>query len=92
VEQVRSDLDEVINQGYLSHGDRKTLARARRDLDDFQREWTRGHMSFHELNEAITRVQSVADSSRLSDRARNILQDDANRLRDLRSGGQFAYR
>jgi hypothetical protein len=85
IDQARTDLDRTMDMGYLSHGQRKTLMKARQDLDDLQYQWGRGHYSNHELDEAIGRIQSVANSGHLSYQARNMLQDDANRLRDLRA-------
>ena len=85
IDQAREDLDRTMEMGYLSHGQRKTIMKARQDLDDLQYQWTRGHYSNHELDEAISRIQSVANSGHLSYQARNMLQDDANRLRDLRA-------
>jgi hypothetical protein len=85
IDQARQDLDRTMEMGYLSHGQRKTIMKARQDLDDLQYQWSRGHYSNHELDEAIGRIQSVANSGHLSYQARNMLQDDANRLRDLRA-------
>lgn len=85
IDQAREDLDRTMEMGYLSHGQRKSLMKARQDLDDLQYQWSRGHYSNHELDEAISRIQSVANSGHLSYQARNMLQDDANRLRDLRA-------
>ena len=78
-------MDRTMEMGYLSHGQRKTIMKARKDLDDLQYQWSRGHYSNHELDEAIGRIQNVANSGHLSYQARNMLQDDANRLRDLRA-------
>lgn len=91
IDQARQDVDRVMEMGYLSHGQRKTLMKAQQDLDDLQFQWSRGHYSNHELDEAISRIQSVANSGHLSYQARNMLQDDANRLRDLRANRSMRY-
>src|SRR5438105_742300 len=63
VDQVRADLNEAINMGYLSGSQRSVLAQANEDLAVFDRAWSRGRFNRHELDEAIARVQSVANSS-----------------------------
>ena len=91
IERVQGDLNRAMGFGYLSHGDRRTLEKAQDDLYDLQRQWSRGHYSNHELDEAIGRIQNVVNHGRLSYRERDLLQDDANRLRDLRARGGYRY-
>lgn len=94
VGQVRADLDQPMSMPYLSHDQRKVLNKAREDLRDFDRASNGGKFDRHELDEAIARIQSVADSGRISEETRAMLMDDANRLRDLRAnnGHTYSYR
>ena len=92
VGQTHADLEQAMTSGFLSHGDRKTLQHAQKDLYDFERAWSRGRFSRHELDEAIGRIQSVADRGRLPYEARDMLQADANQLRDLRGGRAYGGR
>ena len=89
IDRVQADLSRAMSLGYLSHGQRRTLEKAQGDLYDLQRQWSRGHYSNHELDEAIGRIQNVVDHGRLSYRDRDVLQEDANRLRDLRASGAY---
>jgi hypothetical protein len=87
-DQVRADLDQLINTGYLTRSQRLVLAQAREDLQSFDRSYAQGEFDRHELNEAIGRLQSVANSGRLPDEQRAILQDDVEHLRELRASAQ----
>ena len=85
VDQVRADLNEALNMGNLSGSQRNVLAEARNDLAVFDRAWDRGSFNRRELDEAIARIQSVANSGRISEEQRAMLQDDMERLRNFRS-------
>ena len=84
-DRVRVDLDRAAANSYMSGGDRRRVQKARHDLADFQNRWSRGRFDRHELDEAIGRVQSVVNSSRLSYRDRAALQDDLSRMREFRA-------
>jgi len=91
--QVLADLNETLNSGYLNRNQRAVLAQAAEDLRDFDRTFDRtGAFDRRELNEAIARVQSVANSPQLDEEQRAMLIDDANHLRNLRSNQVQGYR
>ncbi len=87
-DQVRADLDQLINTGYLTRSQRLVLAQAREDLRAFDRSYAQGEFDRHELDEAIGRLQSVANSGRLTDEQGAVLQDDVEHLRELRAGAR----
>src|SRR5260370_14864506 len=77
-----------MNTGYLTRSQRIVLAQAREDLQSFDRSYAQGEFDRHELDEAIGRLQSVANSGRLTDEQRAILQDDVEHLREFRASAQ----
>lgn len=91
LDQVRSDLNQAMNMGYLSRSQRSVLAQAREDLGDFDRAWDQGSFNRHELNEAIGRLESVVNSGRMSEDQRAMLQDDIGRLRGIRESQMSGY-
>jgi hypothetical protein len=95
VEQVRADLNETLNMGYLSGSQRSVLEQASSDLGIFNQDWNRGRFNRHEIDEAIARIQSVASSNRITEEQRAMLLDDMNRLRNFRTsqvgGGYNGY-
>ncbi len=95
-DRVQVDLDRAAANSYMSGGDRRRVQKARQDLADFQNRWSRGRFDRHELDEAIGRVQSVVNISRLSYRDRAALQDDLYRMREFRAyqsqgGDRYGY-
>ena len=93
VDQVRADLNQVKNMGYMQDWQRSVLSQAGHDLSVFDHESNRGRFNRHELDQAITRIQDVASSPRLSESQRAMLRNDIGRLRDFRSTGMtYSYR
>ena len=93
VDQVRADLNQAMNSGYMAGWQRNVLAQASNDLAVFDRQMDRGSFNRRELDEAIARIQNVANSARLSAEQRAMLQDDIGRLRDFRaSQTTYSYR
>ena len=90
--RLRGDLDRAESNtlpfvGDFT-GDRARISRARQEVNDFQRAWGFGDYDRRELNQAIRAVQNVLDENNLSDRTRNALMMDLNRLRDFRANQQ----
>lgn len=85
VDQVRSDVQEAMNMGGFSWRDRNVMSSALEDLSTFDRQWDQGSFNRHELDEAVARLQIVANSGRISEEQRAMLQDDVNRLRQFRA-------
>ncbi|MGI8991329.1 MAG: hypothetical protein ACR2I2_17325 [Bryobacteraceae bacterium] len=94
-DQVQADLNRAATFGYLRGGQRRELAKASRDLAEFEGRWSRGRFDRHELDEAIGRIQHVVDHSGLNYRDRSALLDDVGRMRQFRayeSGRYQGYR
>ena len=87
VDQVRTDLNQTMDMGHLRGWQRGDLARANHDLVMFERREDRGHFSSRELDEAIGRIQNVANSDRLNGDQRAMLQRDVDRLQNVRTSG-----
>ena len=92
LDRVRADLDRAARDlRYLSGGEMRRFNKVREEIAEFQNKWERGRFDRHELDDVIGSLQRVVDRNRLEPRDRDLLQDDANRLRDVRArytGGQ----
>ena len=84
IEQVRSDLS-YAQSGVYSRGEAKRLEKAKEELWEFQRKWNAGRFDRHELDDSIAAIQRVVDHNGLDDRARSVLWNDLQRLRDFRA-------
>ena len=94
LERVRADLDRAArDMGYLSGGDFRRFDRARQEIREFQEKWNRGRFDRHELDDVIGSLQGVVRSNRIRPRDRDILMNDLERLREIRSrSGGFSRR
>jgi hypothetical protein len=85
VDQAFRDLDYAASNRYLSRGDQKRFEKARRQLMEFQNKFYRGRFDRHELDEAISAMQNVAEHDRGDGyRGGSPLWDDVQRLREFR--------
>jgi hypothetical protein len=84
IEQVRSDLSYAQSAVY-SRGEAKRLNKANEELWEFQRKWNAGRFDRHELDDSIAAIQRVVDHNGLDERARSMLWNDVQRLRDFRA-------
>jgi hypothetical protein len=84
IEQVRSDLSYAQSAVY-SRGEAKRLSKANEELWEFQRKFNAGRFDRHELDDSIAAIQKVVDHSGLDERARSMLWNDVQRLRDFRA-------
>jgi hypothetical protein len=90
--RVMSDVDHVGMRAF-SGGDRKHAENVRRELMQFQNRWHQGRFETKHLDRAIDSLKSLAGTSRIDPRSRQMLESDIYALRDLRaSGGYGAYR
>src|SRR5690349_7617030 len=87
VNRVIGHIDRAEWGRYLSHGDRKHLESARRDLFRFQDDWMRGRFDRGRLDNAIGHLNHVANSYQLPPRERDMLMRDVYELRDFRERG-----
>ena len=84
IEQVRSDLSHAQSAVY-SRGEAKRLNKANEELWEFQRKWNAGRFDRHELDDSIAAIQRVVDHNGMDERARSMLWNDVQRLRDFRA-------
>jgi hypothetical protein len=89
VERLRVDLNRADDNTvpFVSdfNGDRDRISRARQELNEFQSSWSAGQFNGRQLDHAIAAVQRVLDQNRLSDRSRDMLASDLNRMRGFRA-------
>src|SRR4051812_28589131 len=85
IERAMGDLDRAEASSIPFTGDRNRLARAREELGQFQQRMSSGEYDRRDLDEAIVAIQQVLDANHVSERTRDFLADDLNRLRDLQS-------
>ena len=86
LERVRGDLNRAErNLSYLSDDEMRRFRHIREAINDFQRDWQRGHYDGRALDETIGGLHALVDRSRLHERDRDILADDLQRLRELRN-------
>lgn len=71
--------------GWDSHGVRKHLDRAERDLLRFEDRWSRGRFDRGALDGAIENLADAVNSRGLAPRERDVLSRDLWSLRDFRS-------
>src|ERR1700682_1616371 len=90
VDQSLRDLEYAASNRYLSRGDQKRFEKARRQLLEFQDKLYRGRFDRHELDEAISAMQSAADHDRVDGyRGGSPLWDDVQRLREYRDAYRY---
>jgi len=87
IDRVQSDLRYADSDAY-SRGERKRIDNARKELYEFQKDWSAGRFNRHELDDSIAAIQKVVDHNALRDRARSILWADLQRLREFRADYQ----
>ena len=95
IDQVRSDLN-YAQSGVYSRGEAKRLGKAREELWEFERKYDAGRFDRHELDDSIAAIQKVIDHDGLDERARSMLWNDVQRLREFRANyegrGYYGYR
>ena len=90
IRAVQSDLQRLVSWGQLRGRDRQRLDRALGDLDNFDRDLSRGRFDRHDLDRAIDHVKDVVGHVPPGFRERDILIRDVERLRAFRDRGGFA--
>src|ERR1051326_4057762 len=83
-DRIRADLDHASNSFWMAPGDRYRLNSAREQLNDIQNMVSNGNFDQREMTEAIVALRRVVNNNRLSDRTRDDLERDLERLRELR--------
>jgi hypothetical protein len=83
--QARADLDRASRYSWASRSDTKRFDEARSHLFNFESRFDQGRYEKHELDEAISHIQSVVDHNSLDPRDRGALGEDLRRMRDYRA-------
>ena len=83
-ERVRDDLDRVQSTTFPVSRDELRIVRTKQELGELQERMANHEYDAEKLNDVIAGLQRVIDSNKLSQRDRDMLQDDAGRLREYR--------
>ena len=82
-ERTRVDLDRA--RGSIGgRGDEYRLERVFEQLNDLERDYSRGRVNYRQVDDVIDTLRRVLRDNRLSPRDRDNLTEDLDRLRDLR--------
>ncbi len=82
-ERTRQDLEYVARYSFRGD-DQYRLDRTFRELNDLQRDWATGRWDRRDLQDVIETLGRVVRDNRMSPRDRDMLDDDLNRLREMR--------
>jgi hypothetical protein len=82
-DRVRADLDHVQTTWFPS-GDQYRLAKAKQELSELQAAMADHRYDERALDDVLAAMQRVVSDNRLSNRDRDILNDDMGRLRQFR--------
>ena len=84
-DRIRDDLNHVQTTVFGSvNGDEYRLDRAKQELGELQQSFSEHRYNERALDDVISALQRVVSDNRLSERDRQILTDDLNRLREFR--------
>lgn len=83
-ERVREDLDHVQAVTSRFSPDQYRLSRVKTELNELQDKYAQHEYAQPELDDVIGALQRVVSDNNLSDRDRDLLRDDMNRLREFR--------
>ena len=95
VGRVMRDLDVAARSSgsYVDGHERKHFESAMSNLRAFDDRWQRGQWDNGRLDRAIENLSHLANADQLNPRARRMMADDANLLRDFRSSrGNYGNR
>ena len=84
-ERVRQDLDHVRAETFARGGDQYRIGQALQELDEMQGKLAAGRYDERELDDVLVTLRNVVRDNRMSQRDREILADDMDRLRDFRA-------
>ena len=83
-ERVRMDLDHV-QSGAFAGTDEYRIVRTKEQVAELQGKLADGKYDQPELDEVVASIGRVLADNRLSPQARDMLNDDLNRVRDYRA-------
>lgn len=79
--EIRTDLDHVWSAKHASDKERERLDRTKQELTDLQAKLDQGEWDNGHVNDVIDSLRKSANDNRLSERDRDVLNDDVNRLK-----------
>jgi hypothetical protein len=83
-DRVRDDLNHVQTTWFSGVGDQYRIDKAKQELNELQTAMAEHRYDEHALDDVISALQRVLSDNRLSERDREILNDDLGRLRQFR--------
>lgn len=83
-DRVRDDLNHVQTTWFSGGGDQYRLDRAKQELNELQTAMADHRYNERALDDVISALQRVVSDNRLSERDRQILNDDIGRLHQFR--------
>ncbi len=83
-DRIRDDLNHVQTTWFTGSGDQYRIDRAKQELNELQTAMAERRFNQRALDDVINAVQRVVSDNRLSERDRQILNDDLARMRQFR--------
>ncbi|HEV2690117.1 MAG TPA: hypothetical protein VGV35_16280 [Bryobacteraceae bacterium] len=83
-QRIREDVQHVRAETFPFTGDQYRLVTVIQELDEMQGKLAQGRYDERELDDVIGALRRAVQDNRLSNRDRDTLNDDLNRLRDFR--------
>ena len=83
-DRVRDDLNHVQTTWFPGNSDQYRIGKAKQELNELQTAMADHRYDERVLDDVISAMQRVVSDNRLSDRDRDILNDDIGRLRQFR--------
>ena len=90
-DRIRADIDHVQAVTPVFSGEQFRLARAKQELNELQSNAAAGRFDNRDLDDVINALQRVLADNRLTERDRNMLTDDLNRMREYRENHDRYY-
>jgi hypothetical protein len=87
-DHVRADLDRAAGDAY---GSRRHINHARKEVNDVERQLSRGRFDRDEMDEAIKGVQHVVNSDDIPEVDRSMLLEDLARMQEFRASANRGY-
>jgi hypothetical protein len=84
-DRIQRNLERAQQGTFPFSAERARVSRAREALTEVQRDWNNGRLDRRALNEAIGSLERIMETNQLSDRNRDLLNFDLERLRDFRN-------
>jgi hypothetical protein len=83
-QRVREDVEHLEHSTIPFTGDRARLTRTANELNELQGKLAQGRYDERQLDDVMAALSSVVQNNRLSERDRDILNDDLRRMREFR--------